>query len=172
MDQIDNDKEPLRPVSNTAKGRDSFDINLGGSLVTFFNKNVTPYPTEVGGPSFDLVPVTQQKDLMINTARMYAKQEYDRIMELVSVLQKQAEKIKRRLDITDAVHAAVYQFQLYHGNIYWLVFDSSKQITRLVKTGPSEWSTGRPEFYNYLCAIKWLGDQTWIEVDESGNIVE
>jgi hypothetical protein len=43
---------------------------------------------------------------MINAARMHAQQEYDRIMQLVAVLQQQAEGIRRRLDLTDMVHAA------------------------------------------------------------------
>ncbi len=80
--------------SNIAKGRESYDATVGSNLVAFFNKNVTPYPTEVGAPSFDLVPVSKQKDIMINHARMYAQQEYNRIMELVAVLQKQADSIK------------------------------------------------------------------------------
>ena len=104
--------------SNSAKGRDSFDISTGNTLVHFFNRNVTPYATSTLGPKFDLVPVESQKDLMINHARMYAQQEYDRIMELVSVLQKQADDIRRRLDITDLVHAAVYQFSPVMGSTY------------------------------------------------------
>ena len=100
---------------NSAKGRTSYDSDIDGVIVPFFNKNVTPYPTEAGGPKFDLIPVTQQKDHMVNAARMHAQQEYNRIMELVTVLQKQAEEIKRRLEITDWVHAAKYDFQLYHG---------------------------------------------------------
>lgn len=156
---------------NSAKGRDSYDITVGGGLVNFFNRNVTPYATEAGGPKFDLVPVTKQKDIMVNVARLHAQQEYDRIMELVTVLQKQAHQIKRRLEITDAVHAAVYQFQIYHGNIYWLVFDHRKGFTRLVMHGPTEWSTGAPEEWEYICRVKWLGDHSWIEVDGTGNPV-
>lgn len=151
--------------SNNAKGRDSFDANVGNTLVTFINRNVTPYPTEAGGPKFDLVPVTKQKDIMLNVARLHAQQEYDRIMELVLVLQKQAEQIKRRLDITDAVHAAKYDFQTYHGNSYWLLYDNKVNCTRLSLTGPSDWFTGKPEQYEYICKVKWLGDHTWIEVD-------
>lgn len=150
--------------SNFAKGRNSYDANVGNSLITFFNKNVTPYPTEVGGPKFDLVPVTKQKDIMLNVARMHAEQEYDRIMELVNVLQKQASDIKRRLEITDAVHAAEYQFQLAHGNVYWLVYDTRKNITRLCIAGPDNWSSGKPDNYEYITRVKWLGDHTWIEV--------
>jgi len=93
-------------MTNSAKGRDSFDVNTGNTLVHFINRNVTPYPTEAGSVKFDLVPVESQKDLMVNAARMHAQQEYDRIMELVAVLQRQADDIKRRLDITDMVRAA------------------------------------------------------------------
>lgn len=158
--------------SNLAKGKDSYDAEIGDNLVAFFNRNVTPYPTEVGAPSFDLIPVSKQKDIMINHARMYARQEYDRIMELVSVLQKQAESIKRRLDVTDAVHAAEYQFQVVMGQCYWLVWDKRKEKTRLVHNGPKDWTTGVPEDYVYQVRVKYMGDHTWLEVDEEGNPAE
>jgi hypothetical protein len=135
-------------------------------VVEFFNKNVTPYPTEVGAPKFDLVPVTKQKDIMINVARLHAKQEYNRIMELVEVLQRQAQDVKTRLDITDMVHAAKYDFQLSNGNTYWLLYDNRKQFTRLSINGPDDWSTGKPVDYEYICKVKWLGDHTWIEVED------
>ena len=157
--------------SNLAKGRDSYDAKIDGAMVEFFNRNVSPYPTDVGGPAFDLVPVTKQKDIMLNVARLYAQQEYTRIMDMVRVLEKQALQIKRRLSITDQVHAAEYQFQVYHGQIYWLVFDSRKNITRLVRTGPTAWFCGKPEEYEYIAQVKWLGDYTWIELDNDGNPV-
>jgi hypothetical protein len=158
--------------SNTAKGRNSYDSESTGSLIPFFNRNVTPYATEAGGPKFDLVPVTQQKDIMINHARMYAQQEYNRIMELVTVLQKQADGIKRRLDVTDTVHTAEYQFQIVMGQYYWIVWDKRKEKTLLVHTGPNEWSTGAPDDYQYQMRVKYMGDHTWLEVDNEGNPVE
>lgn len=156
---------------NSAKGRTSYDSTSTNAVIAFFNRNVTPYATEAGGFKFDLVPVEKQKDVMLNVARMHAQQEYNRIMELVAVLQKQAEQIKRRLEITDAVHAAVYQFQIYHGQIYWLVYDTKKGFTRLVHHGPNEWCTGPPEEYEYICRVKWLGDHSWVEIDKEGNHV-
>ena len=157
--------------SNLADGRDSKDMEVGDSLVEFINRNTTPYPVEVGGPAFELIPVEKQKDIMVNVARMHAKQEYSRIMELVAVLQRQADEVRTRLDITDLVHAAKYEFQIYHGQCYWLVRDHRKGGTRLTQTGPTGWTTGGPEEYEYICRVKWLGDYTWIEVDEEGNDV-
>jgi hypothetical protein len=151
--------------SNSAKGRTSYDSTSTGSLIPFFNRNVSEYPTEAGGVKFDLVPVTKQKDLMINHARIYAQQEYDRIMELVAVLEKQAQAIKRRLEITDLVHAAEYQFQLVMGNCYWLVWDMRKEKMLLVLTGPNDWSTGVPETYEYKVQVKYMGDHTWMEIE-------
>ena len=158
--------------SNVAKGRENYDSEISNSLVAFFNKNITPYPTEVGGPAFDLIPIEKQKDIMVNVARMHGQQEYNRIMELVAVLQKQAASIKRRLEITDWVHSAKYDFQTYHGQIYWLCYDTRKNMSRLVTTGPNEWSTGAPEEWEYICRVKWLGDYTWIEVDSEGHPIE
>lgn len=155
--------------NNIAKGINSKDQQIGELTVAFINQSSTEYAVTVGGPKFDLVPVTKQKDIMLNVGRMYAQQEYDRIVELVKVLQKQANQIKRRLEITDAVHAAEYQFQLYHNQIYWLLFDTKLNNTRLTPMGPNDWSTGAPENYNYIARVKWLGDYTWIEVDEEGN---
>jgi hypothetical protein len=140
-------------------------------MIPFFNRNVTPYATEAGGPKFDLVPVTKQKDLMINHARIYAQQEYDRIMELVAVLEKQAQQIKRRLEVTDAVHAAVYQFQVVMGKEYWLVNDTRKQQTLLTQHGPDDWSSGAPEDYEYITRVKYMGDHTWQEINEKGEYV-
>jgi hypothetical protein len=155
--------------SNVAKGRDSYDSTSTGAMIPFFNRNVTPYATEAGSVKFDLVPVEKQKDLMINHARMYAQQEYDRIMELVAVLEKQAQQIKRRLEVTDAVHAAEYQFSPVMGNSYWLVWEKRKQKTLLVHNGPNDWSTGIPEDYEYITPVKYMGDHTWLELDDEGN---
>lgn len=158
--------------SNSAKGVNSFDAKIGTSLVQFFNRNVSEYPTEVGAPNFSPIPIEKYKDKMVNVARMHGQQEYNRIMELVAVLQKQADSIKRRLDITDMVHAAVYNFQTAHGQCYWLVYDSAKNQTILSILGPQDWFTGIPQNYRYITKVKWLGDYTWIEVDENGNPIE
>lgn len=154
----------VKEKTNSAKGQESYDTTLGNQVVSFFNKNVSTYPTEVGSPKFDLVPIKANKDKMINVARLHAQQEYDRIMELVNVLQKQAEQIKRRLELTDMVHAAYYNMDLAHGQIYWLAYDYNHERSILIKTGPDEWSAGKPDHIDYIIKIKWLGDYTWIEV--------
>ena len=133
--------------------------------------NHIEYPMEIGAQKFEPIPVEKQKDIMINVARMHGQQEYNRIMDLVKVLQKQADELKRRLDVTDWVHSAKYDFQIYHGQCYWLVYNSNTKQTLLTHLGPKDWSSAPPIEYEYLARVKWLGDYTWIEVDEEGNDV-
>lgn len=152
--------------SNISKGRTSYDSRVGDELIPFFNRNITPYATESSGPKFDLVPVEKQKDIMVNHARIYAQQEYDRIMQLVGVLEEQAQQIKRRLEITDLVYAAEYHFQPVLGQRYWLVWDKRKSKTLLVKHGPNDWSSGSPVDYEYTAHVKYMGDHTWMELNE------
>lgn len=122
------------------------------------------YPMEVGAPAFELVPVKNQKDVMRNVARLHAQQEYDRIMEVVKVMQRQAEAIKRRIDVTDWVCEAHYQFKPVHGHVYWLANDSRKQRKVLLMLGPTDWNSSAPKQYDYICAVQYLGDSTWEEL--------
>ncbi len=152
--------------SNSAKGRNSFDSVSSGQLINFINKNVSEYPTEVGGHKFDLVPVQKEKDQMLNLARMYAQQEYDRIMAVVCVLQEQAQQIKRRLEITDLIYAAEYKFKISPGQLYWLAENTNTSKPILVLSGPTEWTTGVPNHIKYICQVKYLADHTWTEIAE------
>jgi len=119
------------------------------------------YPMEVGAPKFELEPITEKKDLALRAAKLNAQKEYERIMESVRVLQKQAEELKERLGLSELVHRATYTFDPAAGKPYWLVEDTYANITRLVMLGPKDWSCGPPEYYKYIACIKCLGDNTW-----------
>ena len=121
------------------------------------------YPMEVGAPKFDLVPIEKEKDQMINIARLSAEQEYNRIMEIVTVLQRQAEAIKKRLDITDMVYNAKYNFKVIPGKRYYLIFDKRKSIILLSPMGPNDWSSGIPVDYEYRARVICMGDYSWME---------
>lgn len=152
--------------SNSAKGRNSRDITVGDYSILFFNRYVSEYPTEVGSAIFAPVPVREQKDIMLNTAKMNAEAEYDRIMESVRVLQQQALDIQKRLMITDLVYRAKYNFRPVHGKMYWLAEDLHVNEVVLLMLGPDDWSSSPPVRYKYITQVKYLGDHTWKDIKE------
>jgi Protein of unknown function (DUF2452) len=124
--------------------------------------NHIEYPMEIGGQKFEVINITEEKDKMLSIATLQAQQEYDRIMELVSVLKKQADDLKRRMDITRLVHVAKFAFKPVAGKKYWLVRDKEEII--LSPLGPNDWSCGSPDTYEYIAQVLCLGDFTWQEV--------
>ena len=55
------------------------------------------------------------------------------------------------------------------GNLYWLVWDKRKEKMLLVQTGPNDWSIGVPIDYEYISQVKYMGDHTWLEIEENTN---
>jgi len=128
------------------------------------------YPMEVGAPRFAPIDILKQKDIMINAARANAQKEYDRIMENVRVLQKQANALIRRLEITELVHGARYSFNPAINRTYWLYREKVKDYIGLTPLGPEDWHMGcTPGEYEYIAHVKFLGDQTWEEVVEESR---
>jgi hypothetical protein len=127
------------------------------------------YPMEVGAPKFDPVPVLEEKDRALNVARLQANHEYKRIMQQARVLVKQAEELQNRLDIAEQVHQAEFGFSVTYGKTYHLYYCERRQKNVLCQQGPKEWTTGVPESWQHLFAVRKLGDSTWEEVIEEKN---
>ena len=157
--------------SNRAKGQKSYDLQVGDMDVTFFNRNSHECPVDVGAPAFAPIPVEKEKDISVNVARSHAKQEYERIMEMVEVLQEQAKKLKGRLDCTELVHACEYSMRVTHDKTYYVYFNIYKNQNILALTGPAEWSTGVPDHWQFVAAVRRKGDSTWEYEDDSNGMV-
>ena len=48
-------------MSNSAKGRHSYDSTSTSLTINFFNRNVSEYPTEAGSVKFDLMVATDER---------------------------------------------------------------------------------------------------------------
>jgi hypothetical protein len=122
------------------------------------------YPMEVGAPVFAPVAVLEEKDRSLNVAKIHAKQEYERIMEQVDVLRKQAESLMRRLDVTHIVHATDCTFNPLFNTPYYIYHHIHKEKNVMMHMGPHEWSSGTPDHLQFVVAVRKKGDSTWEEV--------
>jgi len=129
--------------------------------------NNIAYPMEIGDQFFAPINIEKEKDLMLSLARMNATQEYERIMESVRVLKKQADELMRRVELTNLIHSAKFGFKPVPGKNYWLFRHTGTKFTAphigLGSMGPDDWSS-TPDEYEFIAQVKCLGDQTWQEV--------
>jgi len=124
-----------------------------------------PYPMELGSPAFAPIAIEKEKDILLNVSKLNAKQEYDRIMEQVEVLKKQAESLNNRIQVSEMMHDCVYSFRVVHGKCYYVYCDSRKKQNVLSIIGPDNWSVF-PSHYTYVMTVRLMGDSTWEEVDD------
>ncbi len=135
--------------------------------------SVMPYPTNIGAPKFEPLPIQSIKDKAKNIARYHANEkleelneQYQLVLKQAELIQKQAQKILARLEITDKILEAEYHFVTVPYKVYYLVWDKRKEFYRLVSLGPNDWSTGTPTDWEYQYGVRLLGDGTWEIVDE------
>lgn len=126
-----------------------------------------PYPMEIGSPAFAPIEIVKEKDIILNTGKLHAKQEYERIMEQVDVLKRQADKLINRMQVSELMHSCVYGIKPVHGKVYHVYYDSYKKFNTLSVNSQSSWSAF-PEHYTYIMSVKLMGDSTWEEVIDDG----
>lgn len=156
-------------TSNLLKGRNSFDANINGEIIAFINHNVSEYPVTVGSVNFTPVVVEKEKDISLNIAKQHAKEEYDRIMEMVHILEEQAKQLMSRLDATDLVHKTICTFIPKHGKEYHIYFNEYHQRNQMGMIGPKDWNTGIPDHLKFAASVRKKGDSTWEYVDEDST---
>lgn len=154
---------------NVAKGRNSKDIVVDETTVAFINHNSSEYPVTVSAPKFDLVNVENQKDISLNVAKQHAKEEYERIMEMVRILEAQAKALVSRLDATELIHQTHYMFVPIFNRHYHVYLNTYYNRNELLVIGPKEWNTGLPEQLKYVATVLKKGDSTWEYVDEDST---
>ena len=120
---------------------------------------------ELGSPAFAPIAIEKEKDILLNISKLNAKQEYDRIMEQVNVLKRQAEALANRMQVSEIMHQCKYGFRVVHGHYYYVYFNSYKNENVLSINAPNSWSA-LPGHYTYIMTVRLMGDSTWEEVED------
>jgi hypothetical protein len=123
-----------------------------------------PYPMELGSPAFAPIDVKKESDIRYNAGKLHAKQEYDRIMEQVEVLKRQAESLEHRMRVSDMMHSITITFKPVHGKIYYVYLDTLKNVHWLSLNHPTSWSALGMN-HKFIIAVQLMGDSNWCEVE-------
>lgn len=127
-------------------------------------KSIVPYGLDRGAPKFDIIETKSKKDQHYNLAVQQAQKEFENLKQIADVINKQAQQIKERLEITELVYNAERTFTPVVGANYWIIKDTKKNNIQIVVLGPKEWATKPPENYEYISEVKYLANGLWEKV--------
>jgi len=96
--------------------------------------------------------------------RDQTQREMTRLYEQMQLLIKQAEDIKKRVEVSEKIYSATFNFEPVINHMYYLYEkEDGKHILSMIS--PKEWGNTLP-YSKYLATIKLLSDHTWEILDQ------
>lgn len=111
--------------------------------------------------SFPVIPTKQGaiKSKAISAMEHQTDIQLDQIKQQMSLLAEQANKIKKRVEISEMIYQAEIRFDPLISHVYHL-YENDDNNFLLMMIGPSEW--GRKECpLHFISTVKLLADHTW-----------
>ncbi len=116
------------------------------------------YAHNVGSFVVEKLNVDEIKNTALLAMQQQTERQLSQIYEQVELLAKQAEKIKKRVDISRRVYRAKIGFKPSIGYTYYLYEqENSEEVLSLIS--PDEWGESIP--YKFVASVELLADHTW-----------
>jgi len=123
------------------------------------NPHLLPYAHTVGGAVIKPIDKGRVKGLAVSAMYDQTEVQLDQIREQVTLLAVQAEKIHKRVEVSEKIYLADIGFKPLIGKTYHLYQRKNGKET-LSMVGPNEWGKSMP-FESYVATVKLLSDHTW-----------
>ena len=108
--------------------------------------------------------ITVIKDESLKVMEHHANKQIEALKEQASILVKQAEEIKERVNLAYLVAGAEYGFEPVSLRPYYPYKSDDKLILTLIS--PDEWNSPYSEF---VAKVRKLGDSTWEKIIEENE---
>ena len=127
------------------------------------------YAHSVGG--FAVVPTEHGKikGQAMNAMKEQTEMHMDQLYDQMKLLATQAQKLKRRAELSFEIYEANMGFKPLIGKIYYLYKKEDKKILSIIS--PDEWGKTMP-FDNFLAKVKLLSDHTWNILEDNTENLE
>lgn len=140
---------------------DSIDLDKLKEFTTD-NPGLVPYAHSVGGAVVRPDDMNLVKSRAQKAMEEHASQQMGQIVEQIKLLAKQAEKIKKNVEISKDIYQAEIGFEPVIGETYYL-YQKNKKTKLVSLIAPEEW--GQNNQYEFIAKIKLLADRTWQVLD-------
>ena len=122
------------------------------------------FPHHVGSALIKPEDKGKIKGRSLMAMRDQTQREMTRLYEQMQLLIKQAEDIKNRVEVSEKIYSATFNFEPVINHIYYLYEkEDGKHILSMIS--PKEWGNTLP-YSKYLATIKLLSDHTWEILDQ------
>lgn len=124
--------------------------------------HLLPYAHTVGGAVIKPIDKGRVKGLAVSAMYEQTNVQLDQIREQVELLAIQAQKIHKRVEVSERIYQAEINFKPLINHTYHL-YENKKGKNVVSMIGPEQWGRSKP--YTFIATVKLLSDHTW-EIQE------
>ncbi|MES2567870.1 MAG: DUF2452 domain-containing protein [Bacteroidota bacterium] len=117
------------------------------------------YPHTIGSLAIKPDDVGKLKSRALSAMHEQTQNQLFHIQNQVELLLKQANEIKKRVDVSEKIYTAVMSFEPFVGNNYHLY--KKDDVYKLMLIGPDEWGTRVSHSLEFIGSVRLLSDHTW-----------
>lgn len=126
------------------------------------------YPSNVGGALIKPEDRGKIKSRGLSAMEKQTEQQLGQIYGQIETLAKQANQIKKRVEISSRIYLSEMNFEPLIGHTYYLYMKNSGDDL-LSMISPEEWGKSMP-FAEYLAKVELLPDHTWNILEENFSV--
>ncbi len=123
-----------------------------------------PYAHTVGGVVIKPIDKGRTKSLSLEAMHKQTNLQLKQIHEQMKLLAEQAQKIQKRIEISEIIYGAEMGFKPLIGKTYHL-YQRADETSVLSVVGPNEWGRKGCPFKLFLATATLLADHTWEIID-------
>ena len=121
------------------------------------NPHLLPYAHTLGSAIIKPLDKGKIKGLAMSAMYEQTSDKLDQIKKQIELLAEQAQKIHNRIDLSEKIYEAKYNFKPNVSQIYFLYLQDETYILSMIS--PDEWGNNPP--YEFIAKTKLLSDHTW-----------
>ena len=141
------------------KGKEAFINPIDTDKITE-NPHNLPYAHTVGGAIIKPMDKGRTKGLAVKAMHKQTDIQLNQIRKQMQLLVDQAQKIQKRVEVSEIIYGADMGFKPLIGQTYHL-YQRANETAVLSVVGPEEWGPRGCPFNNFLSTVSLLADHTW-----------
>ncbi|MGH1334735.1 MAG: DUF2452 domain-containing protein [Aureispira sp.] len=141
------------------KGKEAFINPIDKDKITE-NPHNLPYAHTVGGVVIKPIDQGRTKGLAVKAMHKQTDMQLDQLRRQMELLAKEAQKIQKRVEISEIIYGAEMGFKPLIGKTYHL-YQRANETAVLSVVGPKEWGPRGHPYQDFLSTVSLLADHTW-----------
>lgn len=124
------------------------------------NPGLLPYAHHVGSALIKPEDRGKIKSRALTAMYQQTETQYKNLQEQMALLIKQADHLRKRVEISEQIYASELRFEPIVGHIYH-IYRGHDGKSHLSMIGPEEWGRSGSPFAEFSSSVRLLADHTW-----------